>query len=80
MNTDGRGWIDILSVPFFASNGSAYITITPMRDGALGLSRQLVHVKLPQKRVTPLMHGSIEVQRIVYWDEINEFVYVSSGT
>lgn len=76
VSADGRGWVDILSVPFFASNGSAYISISPLRDGASGLFKHLVHVNISKKRVIPLTHGTYEVQKIVYWDESNGFVYV----
>lgn len=75
MSGDGRGWVDILTVPFFASNGSTYISISPLRDGAAGLYRHLVHVNISKKRVIPLTHGTFEVQKIVYWDETNEFMY-----
>lgn len=78
VSSDGRGWIDILSVPFFSSNGSTYIAISPLRDGASGLFRHLVHVSIAKKRVIPLTHGTFEVKRIVHWDEANEFVYVRS--
>lgn len=33
---DGRGWVDEMSVPFFSQNGSSYIAISPLRDGAAG--------------------------------------------
>lgn len=80
VSADGRGWVDILSVPFFASNGSAYISISPLRDGASGLFKHLVHVNISKKRVIPLTHGTYEVQKIVYWDESNGFVYVLLNT
>lgn len=72
---DGKGWVDVLSVPYFASNGSSYIAISPLRDGAAGLFRQLVHVDIPKKRILPLTHGSFEVKNIVNWDEHNSYVY-----
>lgn len=64
--------------PYFASNGSSYIAISPLRDGAAGLFRHLVHVHISQKRILPLTHGTFEVRQIVYWDELNNFVYAIS--
>ncbi|XP_037042079.1 inactive dipeptidyl peptidase 10 [Bradysia coprophila] len=72
---DGKGWVDVTVAPYFASNGSSYIAISPLRDGAAGLFRHLVHVHISQKRILPLTHGTFEVRQIVYWDEINNFVY-----
>lgn len=74
--TSEHGWIDILSKEsiYFASNGSTYIAITPLRDGIAGLFKHLVHVNISQKRSIPLTHGTFEVQKIVYWDEINNLV------
>ncbi len=71
---DGKGWVDVTVVPYFASNGSSYIAISPLRDGAAGLFRHLVHVHIAQKRILPLTHGTFEVRQIVYWDEVNNFV------
>lgn len=71
---DNKGWVDVLTVPFFASNGSAYISISPLRDGAAGLFKHLVHVHIGKKRIIPLTHGMFEVNQIVYWDEINEYM------
>lgn len=73
---DNKGWVDVLTVPFFASNASAYISIAPLRDGAAGLFKHLVHVQIAKKRIIPLTHGVFEVNQIVYWDETNEYVYV----
>lgn len=71
---DNKGWVDVLTVPFFASNASAYISISPLRDGAAGLFKHLVHVQIAKKRIIPLTHGMFEVNQIVYWDELNEYV------
>lgn len=79
MSGDNKGWVDVLAVPFFASNGSAYISISPLRDGAAGLFKHLVHVHIAKKRIIPLTHGMFEVNEIVYWDEINEYVYVATN-
>lgn len=72
---DNRGWVDILSVPYFALNGSSYITIQPLRDGGAGHFKQLIHVEISKKRVTPLTHGKSEVNKIVYWDQTHNYVY-----
>lgn len=71
---DGKGWVDVLAVPYFATNGSSYISISPLRDGVAGLFRHLVHVHISKKRILPLTHGTFEVNKIVYWDEFNNFV------
>lgn len=73
---DNRGWIDILSVPYFALNGSSYIAISPVRDGGSGHFKHLVHVQISKKRIAPITHGRFEVNRIVHWDQINNYVYV----
>lgn len=75
INGDNRGWVDILSVPTFALNGSSYITIQPMRDGGAGHFKQLIHLEISKKRVTPLTHGRSEVNKIVYWDQTHNYVY-----
>ncbi|XP_037913520.1 inactive dipeptidyl peptidase 10 isoform X3 [Hermetia illucens] len=72
---DGRGWVDILTVPVFAANGTSYIAISPLRDGLSGYFRHLVHVHISRKRVLPLTHGRYEVNKIVHWDQINNFIY-----
>lgn len=72
---DGKGWVDVLDVPYFAANGSSYISISPLRDGDAGHFRHLVHVHIAQKRILPLTHGTFEVNRIVHWDEAYNFVY-----
>lgn len=33
---DGRGWVDELAVPFFSTNVSTYIAISPVREGSFG--------------------------------------------
>lgn len=36
---DGRGWVDELSIPFFSTNVSSYIAISPIRgDGGAGIA------------------------------------------
>ncbi|XP_055634110.1 inactive dipeptidyl peptidase 10 isoform X2 [Toxorhynchites rutilus septentrionalis] len=72
---DGRGWVDEMSVPFFSQNGSSYIAISPLRDGAAGHFRHLVHVHIGKKRIIPLTHGRFEVNKILHWDQANNFVY-----
>uniref|UniRef100_A0AAG5DCG6 Venom dipeptidyl peptidase 4 n=1 Tax=Anopheles atroparvus TaxID=41427 RepID=A0AAG5DCG6_ANOAO len=72
---DGRGWVDEMSVPFFSLNGSSYIAISPLRDGAAGHFRHLVHVHIGKKRIIPLTHGRFEVNKILHWDQANNFVY-----
>ncbi|XP_035782023.1 venom dipeptidyl peptidase 4-like isoform X3 [Anopheles albimanus] len=72
---DGRGWVDEMSIPFFSLNGSSYIAISPLRDGAAGHFRHLVHVHIGKKRIIPLTHGRFEVNKILHWDQANNFVY-----
>lgn len=71
---DGRGWIDEVSVPFFSSNSSSYIAISPLRDGLSGHYKHLVHIHISKKRIVPLTHGKFEVNKIVNWDEIHNYV------
>lgn len=40
----------------------------------LGHYRHLVHVQISKKRILPLTHGRFEVNRIVHWDQTNNFV------
>ncbi|XP_058063063.1 venom dipeptidyl peptidase 4 [Anopheles bellator] len=72
---DGRGWVDEMSIPFFSLNGSSYIAISPLRDGSAGHFRHLVHVHIGKKRIIPLTHGRFEVNKILHWDQANNFVY-----
>ncbi|XP_062706955.1 prolyl endopeptidase FAP isoform X1 [Aedes albopictus] len=72
---DGRGWVDEMSVPFFSQNGSSYIAISPLRDGTAGHFRHLVHLHIGKKRIIPLTHGHFEVNKILHWDQTNNFVY-----
>ncbi|XP_059616600.1 inactive dipeptidyl peptidase 10 isoform X2 [Phlebotomus argentipes] len=72
---DNRGWVDEYSVPFFSANGSSYIAVSPLRDGGAGHFRHLVHIHIPKKQILPLTHGRYEVTKIVYWDQINNFIY-----
>lgn len=71
---DGRGWIDEVSVPFFSLNASSYIAISPLRDGLSGHYKHLVHIHISKKRIIPLTHGKFEVNKIVNWDEIHNYV------
>ena len=75
MSGDGRGWVDVNKVPVFALNGSSYIAISPLRDGAAGHYRHLFHNDISKKRIVPLTHGRYEVNKIVHWDQMNNFVY-----
>lgn len=72
---DNRGWVDEHSVPYFSSNVTSYIAISPLRDGASGHFKHLVHVQIHKKQILPLTHGKFEVTRIVYWDQVNYWVY-----
>ncbi|XP_055372089.1 inactive dipeptidyl peptidase 10 isoform X2 [Condylostylus longicornis] len=75
ISSDNRGWVDTLSVPFFATNSSSYITIYPWRDGAAGYFKHLVHVQVMGGRILPLTHGRHEVNRILHWDQIHNIIY-----
>ncbi|EDW76193.2 uncharacterized protein Dwil_GK14793 [Drosophila willistoni] len=72
---DGRGWVDTVSVPLFASNGSLYVAISPLRDGSFGYFRHIVHVDIDNNRVLPLTHGPYEVNRLLHWDQVDNWIY-----
>uniref|UniRef100_A0A1A9ZFA6 Venom dipeptidyl peptidase 4 n=1 Tax=Glossina pallidipes TaxID=7398 RepID=A0A1A9ZFA6_GLOPL len=72
---DGRGWVDTVSVPLFAANGTSYIAISPLRDGSSGYFRHIVHVHVAKKRVLPLTHGQYEVKTLLHWDQQNNWIY-----
>ncbi|KAI8121048.1 hypothetical protein FF38_12632 [Lucilia cuprina] len=72
---DGRGWVDTLTVPLFAANGTSYISISPLRDGSSGYFRHIVHVHVAKKRVLPLTHGQYEVKELLHWDQENNWIY-----
>lgn len=72
---DGRGWVDTISVPLFASNASSYVAISPLRDGASGYFRHIVHVHVAKKRVLPITHGRYEVNQLLHWDQTHNFIY-----
>lgn len=62
-------------MPSFSANVSSYIAISPLRDGPAGHFKHLVHVQIHRKQILPLTHGRFEVNRIVYWDQQNHWVY-----
>ncbi|XP_064553883.1 uncharacterized protein Dpp10 isoform X2 [Drosophila montana] len=72
---DGRGWVDTVSVPLFAANASHYVAISPLRDGSFGYFRHIVHVDIDNNRVLPLTHGPYEVNRLLHWDQLDNWIY-----
>ncbi|XP_060657686.1 uncharacterized protein LOC132792360 isoform X1 [Drosophila nasuta] len=72
---DGRGWVDTVSVPLFAANASLYVAISPLRDGSFGYFRHIVHVDIDNNRVLPLTHGPYEVNRLLHWDQLDNWIY-----
>ncbi|XP_050740864.1 uncharacterized protein LOC108033860 isoform X2 [Drosophila biarmipes] len=72
---DGRGWVDTVAVPLFASNASIYVAISPLRDGLFGYFRHIVHVDIEKNRVLPLTHGPYEVNRLLHWDQLDNWIY-----
>ncbi|KAH8293230.1 hypothetical protein KR018_000532 [Drosophila ironensis] len=72
---DGRGWVDTVAVPLFASNASVYVAISPLRDGLFGYFRHIVHVDIDNNRVLPLTHGAYEVNRLLHWDQLDNWIY-----
>ncbi|KAH8404406.1 hypothetical protein KR222_011025 [Zaprionus bogoriensis] len=72
---DGRGWVDTVSVPLFAANASLYVAISPLRDGSFGYFRHIVHVDIDNNRVLPLTHGAYEVNRLLHWDQVDNWIY-----
>ncbi|KAH8333609.1 hypothetical protein KR059_001206, partial [Drosophila kikkawai] len=72
---DGRGWVDTVTVPLFATNASIYVAISPLRDGLFGYFRHIVHVDIDNNRVLPLTHGPYEVNRLLHWDQLDNWIY-----
>ncbi|XP_017111403.1 uncharacterized protein LOC108135250 isoform X1 [Drosophila elegans] len=72
---DGRGWVDTVAVPLFAANASIYVAISPLRDGLFGYFRHIVHVDIDKNRVLPLTHGPYEVNRLLHWDQLDNWIY-----
>ncbi|KAJ1526921.1 hypothetical protein ONE63_008469 [Megalurothrips usitatus] len=75
VSNEGRGWVDAQPPPLFAPDGNNYVTMAPVRDGAAGFYRHIVHVNITRKRVVPLTHGKFEVARILVWDHQHQQVY-----
>ncbi|XP_030381131.1 prolyl endopeptidase FAP [Scaptodrosophila lebanonensis] len=72
---DGRGWVDTVSVPLFSMNATVYVAISPLRDGSFGYFRHIVHVDIDNNRVLPLTHGQYEVNRLLHWDQVDNWIY-----
>lgn len=69
---DGRGWVDTPpEAPLFSSNGSTYVTIGPVKDGAAGYYKHIISVNVLRKQEVPLTHGKFEVVKILVWDQAN---------
>ncbi|XP_014233663.1 dipeptidyl aminopeptidase-like protein 6 [Trichogramma pretiosum] len=69
-------WLDSPSEPpIFTLNGSHYITIAPVKQGAHGNFRHIVIVDVTKKQVFPLTHGQLEVTKILGWDYANNTIY-----
>ncbi|XP_066603437.1 inactive dipeptidyl peptidase 10 isoform X2 [Prorops nasuta] len=73
---EDRGWVDTPpEAPLFATNGSSYIAISPVKDGPAGYYKHIVWVNILRKQVVPLTHGKFEVSRILAWDQTNNTIY-----
>ncbi|CAB0033619.1 unnamed protein product [Trichogramma brassicae] len=74
-------WLDSPSEPpIFTLNGSHYITIAPVKQGAHGNFRHIVIVDVTKKQVFPLTHGQLEVTKILGWDYANNTIYGAPGS
>lgn len=67
---DGRGWVDELSIPYFSSNVSSYIAISPIREGNFGKSfKSLCYETINLTRLSGhyrhLIHVQISKKRII---------------
>lgn len=72
IEAEDRGWVDSPpEAPTFSTNGSSYIAISPVKDGAAGYYKHIIWVHVGRKLVVPLTHGKFEVTRIVAWDQTN---------
>ncbi|EZA53922.1 inactive dipeptidyl peptidase 10 isoform X2 [Ooceraea biroi] len=73
---DGRGWVDTPpEAPLFSPNGSSYITISPVKEGAAGYYKHIIWVNVLRKQEVPLTHGKFEVVKILVWDQTNNTIY-----
>lgn len=68
---ENRGWVEETSIPLFSSNSSSYIAILPLRDSTTtGHYRHLALFHILNKSNIPLTFGKREVRKLVYWDQI----------
>ncbi|GLG95165.1 Venom dipeptidyl peptidase 4 [Gryllus bimaculatus] len=69
---EGRGWVDAGAAPLFSADGSSYVTLAPVRDGAAGYFRHVVHVNVARRRPLPLTRGRCDVVRLLAWDHADQ--------
>ncbi|KAK7872130.1 hypothetical protein R5R35_005205 [Gryllus longicercus] len=72
---EGRGWVDAGAAPLFSADGSSYVTLAPVRDGAAGYFRHVVHVNVARRRPLPLTRGRCDVVRLLAWDHADQHLY-----
>ncbi|XP_015186245.1 PREDICTED: inactive dipeptidyl peptidase 10 isoform X2 [Polistes dominula] len=70
------GWVDTPpEAPLFSTNGSSYISISPVSDGHAGFFKHIVLVNVLRKTQTSLTHGRLEVVKILGWNKVNNTIY-----
>ncbi|KAI7815344.1 DPP10, partial [Rhyzopertha dominica] len=69
----GYGWVSIADWPWFGTDSSYHIMVTPVRDGPSGSYRHAVHVS--KKGHIPLTHGKYDLVVIKNYDYRNDLIY-----
>lgn len=62
------------AAPIFSSDGSSYVALAPVRDGAAGYFTHITLVSVPRRRSIPLTHGRYDVRLILAWDHTDDLV------
>ncbi|KAL1455165.1 hypothetical protein WDU94_009277 [Cyamophila willieti] len=75
LDFDNEGWVDVSEAPVFNPDGSAYLTLFPIRDGHAGYFRHIISYHIGKKVFQPLTQGLFTVNKILAWDSERNLVY-----
>jgi len=76
VTSDGRGWVqESPDPPIFSKDGTNFLTLSPVRDGAAGHFMHVTLVDIPKSLALPLTHGRFDVSSIVAWDQQDSRIY-----
>ncbi|XP_026680630.1 prolyl endopeptidase FAP [Diaphorina citri] len=75
MDFENEGWVDVSEAPVFNPDGSAYLTLFPIRDGHAGYFRHIISYHIGKKAFQPLTQGLFSVNQILAWDSERNKVY-----